>query len=418
MAVLGSAVLCHTAQANGPAIFVYATDNSETGAEFAFAADPAGQAYSSGYPTDVNGETYNVVTTPDGPTTSITVTGWTLHTVFQALGDLTPAFGFAAVEGSGSGYTSLVPYSEIANPSATHPPVVWKEGTNGVYFADSNPDDYIFSPPQDDGIINVYEHSGSILTVKASAATDTTKVNEPVDFNLDVPVTGQASGETLTYRWTFDDGSTSSQSSTAHKYLVAGTYDAYLQVTSSDDSLGESSLIQITVGKAPEGSNRTGGGTSKHKKSPTHGAGIKGSGAKPKRAKTSTTSSTTTASSTTGTTTTGTTTTSKSAAARRTSNQPMLSSRGPLVSGLPLGTSFISPTPITSAKRPGTTNPARTGHLAPPSHEPARGLLIVLVTLATAIGGALLEWNGTRWIRTRCDGGPRGPATRRAQEGG
>lgn len=355
-------------------------------------------------PADVTGRTYEVTETPGSAPTHVNITnGYTLATIIDAFGDSSLSFDYVAITAP-DGREILVPRAEALSTAAGGP-VLWADAS-GTHFADANPGDYVTGGSNE---VYVALDTGSILSITASTTTTgTITPGEPVHFELDAPVTGQTAGETLTYHWVFDDGTTSSGISTSHKYLVAGTYDAYLQVTGSDNSAGYSSVIPITVGKTPTGPNRAGGGTSKKKHAPTHGPGIKGAspghrgtvGNAGKAGKSQTTSTT----SATATVRTPTTTTPGGAvrprhpAVKRTSHPT-----GQLLAGIPISGAVFTPAPparraALPAGQAGVVDAARTGH---PTAAGGVGddVWIVLAMVAMVLSGALLELKGLRFGR-------------------
>lgn len=243
-------------------------------------------------------------------------------------------------------------------------------------------------------------HSGSILDVAISPSKPEVAAGAPVE--LKSTVTGQAPGETLSYAWTFGDGTGGSQSSVSHSYLVPGTYDVSLSVSGSDDSLGWATKIPITVGKAPAGPNRAGGGASKHRHAPTSGASVKGSGdTRLPRTSAVTTKANTGAAmrASRGVTPPGTTATPATSdkvpvALHHVPDRGAARPKGALLSGIPI-TAAQMRSARASATRPGAIDPARSGHLTAQNHGLWSALLILLATLATLGGGALLEWAGT-----------------------
>jgi hypothetical protein len=257
--------------------------------------------------------------------------------------------------------------------------------------------------------LQVFLHSGSILTVEITASTQKLAVNKPVRFTANV--TGAPPGTTLTYTWIFGDGTGSSQTLISHSYSVAGTYDVYLEVTGSGDSMGSSPEIPITVGKAAPGPDRQGGGKVKKKKEPTSGASRKGSSTRKstgKKGASSTTKAGTTnsaaktgATPATSSTTTAATATPKApvkpAASHNVSVKRATRPAAPLLSGIAVSGARVpaarAARPAASA-RPGVPNPARTGRLTPPGHGVGEWFWIALCTVATLIAGALLECKG------------------------
>ena len=358
---------------------------------------------------DITNRAYNGISTAGGPPRSVTVTSG--YSVPELLEDLDPGISFTFAEVLGPDGRSVL----LTNPQATSvtgtypdgPPVVWQDSTGVHFLVPSLPGGGAYAGQSFSGqadTITINLHSGSLLNVGISSSTQKVALDKPVKFRS--TVTGASPGTSLNYRWSFGDGNGGSQAAVTHHYIVAGTYDVYLRVSSDDDSLGFSSVIAIEVGKAPKGPNRQGGGTSKKKKAATSGAGSKGSGGKKSTAKKVKSTTTKAASKPTGakpstpTTSTTTTTTTKPAAKpsppRDTAVRRALRPAGALLSGVAISATPKPPerSSPTAPARPGVPDPARTGHLSATHHGPGEGFWIALGILATLIGGALLEWSG------------------------
>jgi hypothetical protein len=356
---------------------------------------------------DVMGRTYSNVSTysdtaPAGGTPgTVTVgSGFSFPTILTAFGIPSSSFTVAEIVGP-DGHSVLLTNAQAESETAfpDGPAVVWQDSA-GVYFllpssgSGTTDDGETFAGQSDELDINLY--SGALLSVSITSSTQTVKAGKPVHFSA--TATGALPGETLSYKWYFDDGNGGSQASINHSYLVAGTYDVYLRVTGSKDSIGYSSMIPITVGKAPKGPDRNGGGETKKKKAPASGAGSKGAGDKKSAAKKATTKTTTTAAATTttATTTSATTTPTTPAASHHSPASRAPRPAGPLLSGIALSAAQITAaqaTPTASA-RPGVPNPARTGHLTPHGRGIGEGFWVALGTLGTLLSGALLEAYG------------------------
>jgi hypothetical protein len=364
-------------------------------------------------------QSYSNISTDGGPPETVTVTNG--YSIPQLLSDLAPtaSFGFAEIQ-DGSGPSILLTNAQATNATAfaAGPPVIWQDSTSAFH---------VLVPSTGAGTANegqtftaqfttleIILHSGSVLSVSITPSTQAVTAGTPVQFTsaVDPP------DPTDSYTWSFGDGSGASTASVSHTYVAGGTYNVYLRVAGSDGSLGFSPMIPITVGKAPPGPNRNGGGKTKKKTAPNSGASVKGSTGKKKKA-TSTNKSTgaknsgaatSSASKTTAATTSTTSATPKTSAtaAKPPSRHHAGVKRvplpaGPLLSGIAVAAARArpaSPSPAAS-KRPGATDPARTGHLTPPSHGPGEGFWVVLAALATLISGGLLEYKGRPRILQR-----------------
>jgi hypothetical protein len=358
---------------------------------------------------DVMGRTYSNISVDGGAPQTVTVTGYSVQAL---LGKLDPAatFSFAEVLGP-LGRSVLLTKAQITSATAfpDGPPVVW-DGSGGAHFllpstgpGPAQEGESFTGFTDQGGTVTINLHSGALLTVAISGPKGPGVVGKPVHFSSSV--SGVPRGTTLSYGWYFDDGNGGSGLSVSHTYIVAGTYDVYLRVTGSNDSLGFSPVVPITVGKAPKGPNRVGGGARTEKHAATHGAGAEGlGGAKDSHRVTTTRGAT---ESTAPTSHRGTATRVKAAAKSSKTRRAVLPRLrrfvGPLLSGIAVGSTdglaTRSRPPHIAA--PGVTNSARTGHLRSSAGDLAEGLWITLGIVAAVVGGALLEWTGPQWIRRR-----------------
>lgn len=366
---------------------------------------------------DITAASYNVVTTPGSAPTTVQVTGgYSLGRVIDTIcPNLSQGFGFAELTG-GIGHDVLVPYQQIAASGNGQQPVLWDDGSSHIDFADGNPADYIsIADPYYSGI-TIYLHSGSVLSVNASATATKVKAGQTITFALGSPVTGQAAGESLTYEWVFGDGSTAAATTAAHRYLLPGTYYAYLQVTGSDDSLGFSQTIPVVVGSAPKGPNRAGGGHVKSKSAPNHGAGVKGSGTarahrgRPPTAPAQATSGAVGATfGAVGATSVVPASPARPLARNRpTARRELPLATGATVTGTPLAAVASESKRAVPAKTgPGVSNAARTGHLRlSSSFTIGEWFWVTLTALASLLAGAGLESRaGARVSRRRLHAG-------------
>lgn len=360
-------------------------------------------------PPDVTNRTYgNIITTEGGAPQTVTVSsGYSLSLLFSSL-DPGASFTFAEVylpDGRSLLLTQAQATSKTAFPDG--PAVVWDD-SQGLHFlmpstGAGTADAGEATIAAVDQPLLIYLHTGSILTVSVTASTQEVAVNRPVSF--DATVAGASSNATLRYRWSFGDGAGSStETPVSHSYVAPGTYDVYLRVTGTDDSLGFSSLIPITVGKAPLGPNRNGGGTNEKENAATSGAGVKGSDTKKSTGTGKSGGAKATTSATvavTDTTSASTTTPVRSSARDRGLKRSPPS--GGLLSGIAV--SGESEAPARAAPRAaapaGAAAPARTGHLVLARRAPGEGFWISLGVLATLISGALLELTGLPRISPR-----------------
>ena len=115
----------------------------------------------------------------------------------------------------------------------------------------------VFAMGKDKPVV-VYAHRGALLVVTLKA--DQTQGDTKQDLSFSATVTGQKTGEKLTYKWHFGDGAEASGESVTHAYDQSGRYNVFVSVTGSDDSAGSSDEARVTIGKPPTGT--TGGGGS------------------------------------------------------------------------------------------------------------------------------------------------------------
>jgi PKD repeat protein len=102
--------------------------------------------------------------------------------------------------------------------------------------------------PQGSGYdIGAYEFNGGPTPLQASALASPRSGQAPLTINF----TGEAWGGSspYSYRWTFGDGSSSTQQNPSHTYSQAGSYTATFTVTDDDDNQ-ESDSVTISVSAA------------------------------------------------------------------------------------------------------------------------------------------------------------------------
>ena len=124
-----------------------------------------------------------------------------------------------------------------------------------------------FEAPQG---VTIALRKGSPLRVTAEASTLRTRPGKAVRFSAEVE--GGGAGETLTYSWYFDDGSSASGADATHSFTKRGSYDVVVGVTTPGDSTGTSAVVRVQVGPPLKGPDRKGGGTRRDRDAPDHGA--------------------------------------------------------------------------------------------------------------------------------------------------
>lgn len=339
--------------------------------------------------------TYTNITTPAGDRESVTVSdGYSLPLLFSDLA-ISPS-SFTVAEVLGPNERSVLLTSAQATSTGTFadgPPVVWQDSQGAHFLIPS-----IGGGAAEAGetfvgqseTITINLHAGALLLVHGSSTARRVAVGRRVRFTG--TVTGSLPGESLAYKWYFDDGTGSSRLSANHSYLLPGTYDVYLRATGSKDSLGFSALMPIQVGRAPRGPRRAGGGTNKNRAAPTHGAGAQGTGA----AKPSAVAQHVNAGTGTGTSrpvATRAPAVAKAAPVRHRGAR----AAGPLLSGIALGglprpRASLRPAAEPQDRSPdaGVQRAARTGHLGHTGSS-GDGPWIGLGALVALLGGAALE---------------------------
>lgn len=371
-------------------------------------------------PADVSDRAYSSISTysdsapAGGPAGTVTVdSGFSLGTVLNAVGITPDSFTAAEVVGPDS-RPVLLTEAQAESPTAfpDGPAVIWQDSA-GIHFLlpsdGSGSDGETFT---DEGAgtgqkleINLY--SGALLSVDAEASTRKVAVDKPVRFNA--TVSGQLPGETLTYRWVFDDGYGGSQASISHSYAAPGTYYVFLRVSGSQDSIGYSAMLPVTVGKVPEGPNRDGGGKAKRRAAPTHGASRKGSAkGQPTRATKRPGSSDQSGppsspvlrqpGTSTGEPRPPHSSRSERSPRRQRKSIQVARPEGRLLSGIVIGSAGAVPRDTGSSTRSpaGALTPARTGHLKPHAGPVGEQAWIGLLALLAVASGAVLEG---RWLR-------------------
>lgn len=394
LALFGSVPAAATAAIPYVEFFAYPQDAFAGGA---YVNVPASQCASGDCPSPdmTMPTTYEVISTPGASPDAVTVDdGYTLTGLLADAG-IAQAPNVLVLSGT-SGPFVVMDASEL---TATPAPVVWSD-SGGLHFADSDPSDYL-TVSGSDPVLWIDLYPGNHLQVGATIAADKLKAGEKV--NLAATASGQESGEQLTYHWEDAAGGQLGGGQELDQALPAGSYQVYAEVTGSDGSIGYSQKIGFTVGDAPKGPSRQGGGTAKRKTAPTSGPGVKGSPTSTHiRGKATVASSG--ARSTVAAPAVPKASTSATAP-RASTTYRSRQQRQPVVAGEPLSGAAIADSSSSqrtaNAVRPsrmGTTDPARTGHVRPGLSEDA---WIALAALAAAVAGGLLQDRGARLVPHR-----------------
>lgn len=352
--------------------------------------------------------------TTGGTESSVTVDdGYSLKSL---LADSGIAQGANVIEVESVAGSILLNASQLTDDDP--PPLVWDD-SRGVYFADGNPADYLSDDSQSPWI-DVSLYPGNRLQVAAQITSARVKAGQKVD--LTASASGEEAGEQLTYTWRALPGAGElGTGDVFDRAFPSGSYEVYAEATGSDGSIGYSPTITFTVGSAPKGPSRKGGGTSKRKAAPTSGPGVKGSQTSTQVR--GTTSANPAASAVGATTNAGhlartapaatapTTPASRGSGSRRSPSRRSIGhgvrrSRAP---GLLLsGTVLADPPRVANAAvgashpvRAGAAAPARTGHLRRGGGGLGEDVWLALAALAAALAGGLLQDRGGRLLLRR-----------------
>lgn len=112
---------------------------------------------------------------------------------------------------------------------------------------------------------------GSLISVNATASK--TEVDPGEEVSFEASVTRAGSGQSLDYRWSFDDGTPRRTGSTVtHTFKRPGSYDVLVGVTAPGDSTGGTDVVTIEVGEPKKGGpDRKGGGSNEDDDAPDSG---------------------------------------------------------------------------------------------------------------------------------------------------
>lgn len=207
-----------------------------------------------------------------GGTTQV-VSGFSLAALVNAAG--ADPFGFSHLEiQRPTGGAVLLSNDQALGDEgfSDGPPVVYPTATGTAFLRpssgpeDPNAGDF-FEAPQGVTIVLL---KGSPLRVEAEASALRTRPGEPVEFTAQAE--GAGAGETLTYSWYFDDGSSATGAGATHRFARRGSYDVVVGVTTPGDSTGTSAVLTIQVGPPLAGPDRKGGGKRRDRRAPDHGA--------------------------------------------------------------------------------------------------------------------------------------------------
>jgi PKD domain len=189
------------------------------------------------------------------------------------------ALSFVAIERP-NGTLAILRRADLADPSpfSDGPPIVWMDAGGTRYLrplrrpSDVNAADNLDITGSD---LAVRVHQGPLLGVRARTDRRTVPAGEAV--NLTAEVTGAPPGQTLSFDWTFGDGTGKPGQAARHRFRTPGVYEAVVTVNGADDSGGSSAPLRIRVGEPPNAAGDTGGGTGERQRSPAQGPARGGS---------------------------------------------------------------------------------------------------------------------------------------------
>ena len=200
-----------------------------------------------------------------------TVSGFSLAALLEAAGADPYAFSYLEVQRP-SGGAVLLSRTQALGAGGDGPPVVYATAAGTAFLRpsaggdDDNAAD-CFEAPQG---LTIVLRKGAALQLRAQASPRKTLPGKQVEFEAIVERSG--AGEELTYSWYFDDGHSATGSAASHSFAKPGSYDVVVGARASGEEAGASAVVTIQVGAVPSGPDRKGGGTSKEKDAPDHGA--------------------------------------------------------------------------------------------------------------------------------------------------
>ncbi|HEX6152686.1 MAG TPA: PKD domain-containing protein [Solirubrobacterales bacterium] len=220
---------------------------------------------------DVTGRSY-VLRSAGGESTQV-VTGFSLAALVDAAGADPFGFSYLEVQRPAGEVVRLSNDQALDGEGFENgPPVVYATATGTAFLrpssgpGDPNANDS-FEVPQG---VTIVLHKGSSLRVEVEASTQRTRPGKPVTFTAEAE--GAEAGETITYSWDFDDGSSALGPTATHKFTHRGSYDVLVGVTTPGDSTGTTERVTIQVGPPLAGPDRKGGGKRLDAGAPDHGA--------------------------------------------------------------------------------------------------------------------------------------------------
>lgn len=219
---------------------------------------------------DVNQE-YTLVGS-SGQTTTKQINGISLRTLLSAMG-ADPAYSAVTIARPGGG-SVRVSRSQI---EATGPvPALYVDGglatfVRPSYFAgDRNALDVVSA-----GTLVINQVDGTDYGLKAKVSKSAAKTGESLKFSASA---NGAAGQKLLYTWNFNDGTTTTGESVAHRFKRRGYYRVLVTVRGEGETASVSTVLRVQIGKAVKSKKqREGGGTNDAAGAPLSG-GADGAG--------------------------------------------------------------------------------------------------------------------------------------------
>ena len=237
--------------------------------------------------TDVTDTQYFTRATSGGMATSepFVAQGVSIRHLLQQLGVAPSSVTYTSIVGRTS-YRSLLSAQTHDFDDPTSPdfpfqdgllPVLWPIGSDDAigYLRPLRSDTDVNGPDfletYSEGELELTVHtSGTVLTPTITAQPRSVRAGSAVAFTA--AVEDPDATETLSYTWSFGDGSGGQDAQTTHRYTTPGTYFAYVEVDGAHGSSGQSASVKITVLPGPSTSPPR-PPTSTPAPGPSHGTG-------------------------------------------------------------------------------------------------------------------------------------------------
>lgn len=200
-----------------------------------------------------------------------TVSGFSLAALLEAAGADPYSFSYLEVQRP-SGGAVLLSRAQALGGFAAGPPLVYATAAGTAFLrpstgaGDDNAADS-FEAPQG---LTIVLRKGAPLQLRAQASPRRTAPGKPIAFEAILERAG--AGEELTYSWYFDDGHSAAGPQASHSFAKPGSYDVVVGARASGEEAGASAVVTIQVGAPASGPDRKGGGTSRERGAPDHGA--------------------------------------------------------------------------------------------------------------------------------------------------